>query len=340
MRDFFGMVLVLALPVIFVLFTAALVNPKWFKRANTATSRKYIALAFATLLLSWVLAITFASGAGGSWYLGFATLFFYLSLHAYSLAPKFAPEPVSVPPAATVAAQPTTPAIPQSFVQKAPPTELDKDIELHELRAQLNGAQMQISELQDKIDQSSEKSVDNTKTLDQVTNKQAEKFENKQLKSQLHRIIIDITSDGILSIDEVNSLKRWIINHHLSDDPKIAGLYKLLKAYTEDGELSYAEEEDLLNRFAQWTGHKPPAKAPVSIKIEFEVNTSKVWKGKTIQFEYVDAVGEYSKRVVKVSKNSGDRIMGYCYGARAPRTFIKERMGLVIDTETGELLQS
>lgn len=339
MRDFFGMGLVLALPFLILIFSVALIYPKCFKRANTAPSRKYIALAFAALLLSWVLSVIFASGAGGIWFLGFAALCFYLSLHAYSLAPKFAPEPVSASPVATVAAQPTTPATPQPFVQKTP-AQSDKDIELHELRAQLNGAQMLISDLQDKIDQSSEKSADKHQILDHVTSKRVEKFDNKQLKSQLHRIIIDITSDGILSIDEINSLKRWIINHHLSDDPKIAGLYKLLKAYTEDGELSYAEEEDLLNRFAQWTGYKPPAKAPASIPIEFEVNTSKVWKGKTIQFEYVDAVGEHSKRVVKVSKNNGDKIMGYCYGARAPRTFIKERMGLVIDTETGELLQS
>lgn len=302
MRDFFGMVLVLALPVIFVLFTAALVNPKWFKRANTATSRKYIALAFATLLLSWVLAITFASGAGGSWYLGFATLFFYLSLHAYSLAPKFAPEPVSAPlvaaakvPSPTPVPNPTpTPAAPVRFVS---PT----------------------------LNEKSEQPLKNSaiaKTRDQRT---------------LAEIAQDIISDGMVTLEEAQSLRDWFEQGERLKDKRAFKLYQWLCDSLRDNELSHDESTELLRRLRTFAPIEPHTAQSVPID-PVRVSTTDNWKGLTINCTYETAAGDVSDRRLKVLTDNGYSIYCYCHMRGAKRTFVKDRVVHAVDVDSGEVL--
>ena len=43
MRDGFGMLLVLFLPMVSLLYLAALINPKWFSRSKVTTSRVHVA---------------------------------------------------------------------------------------------------------------------------------------------------------------------------------------------------------------------------------------------------------------------------------------------------------
>lgn len=293
MRDFFGMGLVLALPIIFLVFTAALIHPKWFKRANTATSRKYIALAFAVLLLSWVLAMIFASGAGGAWYLGLAALCFYLSLHAYSLAPKFAPEPVSAPLVAT----PTAPQKAPAPVQFVAPTLKKKTATIPKIHAS--------AELRD------------SRTLAEIAQ--------------------DIISDGMVTLEEAQSLRGWFEQGDRLKDKRAFKLYQWLCGSLQDDELSHDESTELLRRLRTFAPIEPPAYSPEP-SAPVRVSTTDNWKGLTIDCTYETAAGDISDRRLKVLTDNGYSIYCYCHMRQAKRTFVKNRMIRAVDVNSGEIL--
>lgn len=104
MRDGFGMLLVLFLPLVSLYYLAALINPKWFSRSKVTTSRVHIVLSYVLLVLCWVFLVIFASGAGGAWWLALALIPAYFSARAYRYKPEskksesLPHSPVSPPP--------------------------------------------------------------------------------------------------------------------------------------------------------------------------------------------------------------------------------------------------
>ena len=86
MRDGFGMLLVLFLPLVSLYYLAALINPKWFSRSKVTTSRVHIVLSYVLLVLCWVFLVIFASGAGGAWWLVVALLPALFSVRANRFA--------------------------------------------------------------------------------------------------------------------------------------------------------------------------------------------------------------------------------------------------------------
>ena len=301
MRDGFGMLLVLFLPLVSLYYLAALINPKWFSRSKVTTSRVHIVLSYVLLVLCWVFLVIFASGAGGAWWLVVALLPAHFSARAYQFKPEpKKPEPHVTTPtqiAAPLQAEPTPTAVPTASAHATPIN----------IEAQNLG---------------------NAEVITQ--------FAQKRAHSQLHRVIYDIVADGVVSIDEARYLARWIEQNPALNDPKLNDLSALIRDYVRDDELSPGEEADLLQRLSLWVGFevREPQATPLI------VNTSQDWTGMTIEFDYVDATGEASHRRVKVQKDGVDRIFGYCYTRRAMRTFIKDRMDAAVDTETGELLLS
>ena len=301
MRDGFGMLLVLFLPLVSLYYLAALINPKWFSRSKVTTSRVHIVLSYVLLVLCWVFLVIFASGAGGAWWLVVALLPALFSARAYQFKPEpKKPEPQVTTPTQIVAqlqAEPTPTAVPTASAHATPIN----------IEAQNLG---------------------NAEVITQ--------FAQKRAHSQLHRVIYDIVADGVVSIDEARYLARWIEQNPALNDPKLNDLSALIRDYVRDDELSPGEEADLLQRLSLWVGFevREPQATPLI------VNTSQDWTGMTIEFDYVDATGEASHRRVKVQKDGVDRIFGYCYTRRAMRTFIKDRMDAAVDTETGELLLS
>ena len=301
MRDGFGMLLVLFLPLVSLYYLAALINPKWFSRSKVTTSRVHIVLSYVLLVLCWVFLVIFASGAGGAWWLVVALLPALFSARAYQFKPEpKKPEPHVTTPtqiAAPLQAEPTPTAVPTASAHATPIN----------IEAQNLG---------------------NAEVITQ--------FAQKRAHSQLHRVIYDIVADGVVSIDEARYLARWIEQNPALNDPKLNDLSALIRDYVRDDELSPGEEADLLQRLSLWVGFevREPQATPLI------VNTSQDWTGMTIEFDYVDATGEASHRRVKVQKDGVDRIFGYCYTRRAMRTFIKDRMDAAVDTETGELLLS
>ena len=61
----------------------------------------------------------------------------------------------------------------------------------------------------------------------------------------------------------------------------------------------------------------------------------------TFEFDYIDAEGNFSHRVVDANAIEEERFSGYCHEAGAIRTFRFENvMGDLVNTETGEMLDA
>ena len=122
MRDGFGMLLVLFLPLVSLYYLAALINPKWFSRSKVTTSRVHIVLSYVLLVLCWVFLVIFASGAGGAWWLVVALLPAYFSARAYQH--KFEPKTTEPLPHSTIiSAPPITPPVVTQAQPVVPATE-------------------------------------------------------------------------------------------------------------------------------------------------------------------------------------------------------------------------
>lgn len=175
--------------------------------------------------------------------------------------------------------------------------------------------------------------------LDEIPNAPIKPEPNRK---GLTDILSAIISDGMVSIEEVHFLAKWIENEHFQNESDVLFLYRKLKDYLRDDELSMDEESDLLERFNEFVSGKPKPTKRSKRKPPSVVFTSPTsdWSELTIKFDYTAATGDQSKRLVKVKRNSADRIYGYCHARGAMRTFLKNRMNNVVDVESGELLRN
>lgn len=281
-----------------------LIKPSLIKIKGGILQRKQIVMIYLLFALGFVMLMLFAALGGISSFVSIA-----LAILLFSVGLAKTEEYVKLVTTPTTSTQADA-----------------KDLELHQLRSQLNSEQKRADSL-------SEQLALQTKDIEQPTKKTSGLG-----RERLTEIISAIIADDAVSIDEVTYLIRWIEDKQVLKDGKAKRLYDILTQYAADGELSETEEADLLERFYKWTGLKRKAYIPKT-EPTIEVRPTTNWAGMTVAFDYVAATGESSHRRVKVSTDKAGKIFGYCHTRSAMRSFLKDRMSQVIDIDSGELLQ-
>ena len=305
MRDGFGMLLVLLFPLVFLYYLAALINPKWFSRSKLTTSRAHILLSYVLLVLCWVLLIIFASGAGGAWWLALALIPAYFSARAY----QFKPEPKKTEQKKTEG---------QGIHPTQPPS------------AVLSPSRAQISypTLVARAPYAAPR-----KTADQSPHTPKKPHDNRALPEIAQAIL----EDGIITLEEAQSLKSWFDQGDRIKAKKSYALYQVLSDSLKDSELSADESAELLKKLRGFLPTETPTYT-VEHNKPVRVSATDNWTGLTIDCTYETAAGEISDRRLKVLTDNGYSIYCYCHMRHAKRTFVKHRMISAVDVESGEIL--
>lgn len=168
-------------------------------------------------------------------------------------------------------------------------------------------------------------------------------IENKNSRSKprdertLPEIAQAILEDGIITLEEAQSLKSWFDEGDRLKDKKSYGLYQILSESLKDNELSADESAALLKRLRGLL----PAETPIYTVEDTQpvrVFATDDWKGLTIDCTYETAAGEISDRRLKVLTDNGYSIYCYCHLRHAKRTFVKHRVISAVDVDSGEIL--
>lgn len=126
--------------------------------------------------------------------------------------------------------------------------------------------------------------------------------------------------------------KRSAASKDDTTTPKRAGLLeRMAAAYGEAVAREQSKSEDRraakeATRKLRYVQTRPPKSRRAHIEIDYDTNAPYADEGEEVEFEYVDANGEVTDRVIRNWTIDGNHLVGYCTLRRASRRFRLDRV--------------